>query len=141
MIAVAQPKQSTAIQTTTHFDPQKATTQLINSIPAALRDKANNYAEGGHWLLLWNVLCAAVTAWLFLFGGLSAYLQKRFATRKNQNWRNFLYIVSYFILAFLLSLPLDIYQNFIREQQYGFSNQNFVGWLLNDLITFLIELK
>jgi len=38
-----------------------------------------------------------------------------------------------------LTLPIDCYQNFIREHQYGFSNQNFWQWFLNDGVTFLVE--
>jgi STE24 endopeptidase len=122
------------------FDPQKAAIQLINTIPAAARAKANNYVEGGYWLLLWNFVNAAFVAWLFLFGGLSAYIKKIADKTSKTNRRNLVYIALYFLLSFLLLLPLDIYQNFIREQQYGFSNQNFIQWFLNDLLTFLVEL-
>jgi len=122
------------------FDPEKAAIQLINTIPAAARAKANNYVEGGYWLILWNFLNAAFVAWLFLFGGLSAYIKKIADKTSKTNRSNLVYIALSFLLYFLLLMPLDIYQNFIREQQYGFSNQSFIQWLLNELVTFFVEL-
>jgi STE24 endopeptidase len=125
---------------TAKFDPEKATEQLLNTIPAATRTKADNYTEGGYWLQLWNFVAAAITAWVFLFGGLSAYLQKISGKWKNRNLCNFVYIVLFILFTYLLSLPIDIYQNFIREHQYGFSNQNFIQWLVSDLLLLLVEL-
>jgi STE24 endopeptidase len=139
----AQPSPQTTQQVskdTIRFDAAKATTDLINTIPIANRLKADSYTEGGYWLILWNFVCAAIIAWLFLFRGLSAYIQKITARVKEGNWRNLWFIVLYFGLSFLLALPLDFYQNFVREQQYGFSNQNFIQWLLSDLLIFFVEL-
>ncbi len=139
-VACAQTNQTISSHIINHIDPEKVTTQLINTIPSSARAKANNYCEGGYWLLLWNMVCAAIIAGLFLFGGLNKYILKRSGKIKGTNLSNFVFIIFYFLLFFLLSLPLDIYQNFIREHQYGFSNQGFVQWFLNDLITFLVEL-
>ncbi|TWI96719.1 STE24 endopeptidase [Mucilaginibacter frigoritolerans] len=139
-LACAQTNQTISNHIISHIDAEKGTTQLINTIPLSVREKANNYCEGSYWLLLWNIVCAALVAWLFLFGGLSKYILKRSNKIKAINRGNFIFIVFYFLLTFLLLLPLDIYQNFIREHQYGFSNQGFVQWFLNDLITFIVEL-
>ena len=125
---------------TPQFDAVKATALLINTIPPAVRIKANNYCEGGYYLLLWNFLYAAFVAWLFLFCGLSACIKKLACKTTKKNRSNLIYITLYFLLSFLLTLPIDMYQNFIREQQYGFSNQNFIQWFSNDLLTFLVEL-
>ncbi|WP_259066934.1 M48 family metalloprotease [Mucilaginibacter sp. X4EP1] len=139
-LACAQTNQTISSHIITHFDAEKATAQLVNTIPVAARQKADSYCEGDYWLLLWNMVCSAIIAWLFLFGGLSDYLLRRTGKIKGTNRGNFLYIIFYFLLVFLLSLPLDIYQNFIRENQYGFSNVGFLQWFLNDLITFVVEL-
>jgi len=127
-------------QAASRFDAEKATATLINTIPLAVRNKANSYWEGGYWLLLWNFLYAAFIAWLFLFGGLSAYIKKLADKTTKRNRSNLIYISLYFLLSFLISLPIDIYQNFIREHQYGFSNQNFIQWFTDDLLTLLLEL-
>jgi STE24 endopeptidase len=141
--ANAQPSQPATIKVIhakAHSDPAKATADLINTIPAASRAKADSYCEGGHWLLLWNVIYAAFIAWLFLFNGLSACLKNIAGKISRPNRSNLVYIALYFLLSFLLTLPIDIYQNYIREHQYGYSNQNFVQWFIGDLTTFLVEL-
>jgi len=120
------------------FDSQKATTALINTISPATRAKADSYCEGGHWLLFWNVGYAAFIAWLFLFGGLSRRLKNIAGGISKPNRSNLVYIALYFLLSFLLTLPIDIYQNYFREHQYGYSNQNFVQWFTGDLTTFLV---
>lgn len=134
------PVTSAPSATATHFDPEKATTTLINTISPAVRAKADSYSEGGYWLILWNFLYAAFIAWLFLFAGLSAYIKKLSGITAKTNLGNLIYIGLYLILSFLLTLPIDCYQNFIREQQYGFSNQDFGQWLLNNGLTFFVEL-
>ncbi|HMC84867.1 MAG TPA: M48 family metalloprotease [Chitinophagaceae bacterium] len=127
-------------RTIASFDPEKATSELLNTIPVSARNKAKNYSEGGYWLILWNFLYALLIAWLFLFGGLSAQLKMISDKIANRNWSNLSYILSYFMISFLLALPLNIYQNFIRKKQYGFSNQNFIQWFSKDLRSFLMEL-
>lgn len=124
----------------TRFDPEKETAALIGTISPSIRIKGDNYSEGGYWLLLWNFLYAAFIAWLFLFGGLSPYIKGLSGITRNSKWGNLAYIVLYFVLSFLLTFPLDCYQNFIREQQYGFSNQRFLQWFLGDGVTFPVEL-
>jgi len=122
------------------FNAEKVTRTLIDTIPAASRIKANNYEEGGYWLLLWNFIYSLFIAWLFLYAGLSAYLKKISGKMENKNWGNFIYITLYFMIVYLVSFPLNLYQNFIRERQYGLLNQGFVQWLLGDIINALILL-
>jgi CAAX prenyl protease N-terminal, five membrane helices len=124
---------------TVHFDPEKATIELLNTITPTERQKADNYTEGGYWLILWNIVNEALIAWIFLFQGLSGYLKKLCSRISNGDWGQLTYISLYFILSFLLSLPLSIYQNVVRENQYGFFNQVFIRWLSKDLLGFIIE--
>ena len=123
-----------------HFDPEKAAIQLISTIPAAERAKADSYTEGNYWLLLWNEVCSGVVAWIFISLGLSVYLLKRFDWIKKENRRNLVFIVLYLLLTFIISLPLDIYQNFVREHQYGLSNQSFMQWLVDDIVKLTVEI-
>ena len=123
-----------------HFDPEKAAQSWIDTIPGEVRRKADQYTEGGYWLILWNFVAAALVAWLFLFGGLSAYIKRKADKIPRRNAGNMVYILLYLLLSYLLTLPLDCYQNFIRERQYGFSNQNFAQWFESDVSTFLVEI-
>jgi STE24 endopeptidase len=141
-LLAAQQRPTQAI-TTAHparkFNPQQATDSLINAIPASIRVKADNYTYGNHWLWFWNFLIALVTGWIFLFGGLSDRIQKIALNIKRPNRSNLLYIIFFIVCTFILALPLDFYQNFVREHQYGFSNQNFGEWLMDDLLSLLVE--
>ncbi len=140
---LAAQQRSTQSVTTAHntskFNPQQATDSLINAIPASIRVKADDYTYGNHWLWFWNFLIALVTGWIFLFGGLSVRIQKIVFKIKKPNRSNLLYIIFFIVCTFILALPLDFYQNFVREHQYGFSNQNFGDWFIDDLLSLLVE--
>ncbi|WP_422926955.1 M48 family metallopeptidase [Singulisphaera sp. PoT] len=40
-----------------------------------------------------------------------------------------IYIVAYLGLVFLIDLPLDYYRGFVRQHEYGLSNQSFARWI------------
>src|SRR5258708_23392465 len=40
-----------------------------------------------------------------------------------------LYAIQYFILTTVLALPWAAYEGFVRERQYGMSNQGLADWL------------
>jgi STE24 endopeptidase len=42
--------------------------------------------------------------------------------------------VVYLLVVYVLSFPLNVYENFFREHQYGFANQNFPAWFQEQLI-------
>jgi len=129
----------TTAHNTSKFNPRQATDSLISAIPASIRVKADNYTYGNHWLWFWNFLIAFVTGSIFLFGGLSTRIQKITLKIKKPNRSNLLYIIFFIVCTFVLSLPLDFYQNFVREHQYGFSNQKFGEWFIDDLLSLLVE--
>ena len=52
------------------FDPQAETARYIDSLGAANLQKAHEYTVGGHWLLLWGLVVAAVVAWLIVRSGI-----------------------------------------------------------------------
>ena len=39
----------------------------------------------------------------------------------------------------MITLPLDIYQGYFREHQYGMANQTFVPWAVEQLVLFLVQ--
>jgi STE24 endopeptidase len=45
-----------------------------------------------------------------------------------------LYAVPYLLLTYVLSFPLNLYQNFYREHQYGLATQSFLPWFGEQLI-------
>jgi Zn-dependent protease with chaperone function len=48
------------------------------------------------------------------------------------------YVVIYTSLNFLIDLPLDVYQEFIRQHAYELSNQSFSQWLTDSMKSLMI---
>src|SRR6188472_739381 len=127
--------ESPALQQSTSLDPAAATQAWLNSVPQDKRDKSDAYFEGGYWLLLWNYLVAAAISILLLSSRISERLRdlsERLTRYKTLQVA--CYSISYLLLAFLLSFPLNIYEHFFREHQYGLATQNFPAWFREQLI-------
>ena len=123
------------------FDSVEATDALLATVPADQRAKSNAYFEGGYWLLLWNFLVAAAISIFLLASGLSARLRD-FAERqaKSKTLQVIIYSVGYILIVAALSFPLLLYQDFIREHQYGFATQSFEPWFAEQLTGLLVGL-
>src|SRR5581483_2414553 len=117
------------------FDVDKATEAYLGLLTPQQRALSDAYFEGGYWLILWNALYGIGVMLLLLRSGASVRFRD-LAERITR--RRFLSTLAYglmFIVAgFVLTLPLDIYQQFVREHQYDLSNLTFGGWLREDLI-------
>ncbi|MCV2371152.1 M48 family metallopeptidase [Roseateles oligotrophus] len=116
-------------------DAEAATQAYLDRLPADVVARSNAYFEGGYWLQLWNLLLGLAVAGLMLRGRSSARLRdwakgvgrKAFA-------RDAIYGSVYMLVAWALSLPLTIYQGFVREHAYGMATQTFGPWFGEQLI-------
>ena len=131
------PKPAPTISTDTakSFDPAEATRMWLNTVPADKRAKSDAYFEGGYWLVLWNFLLIAAISIFLLASRISARLRD-FAERaiRFKAMQVVFYTVPYFIFAWVLSFPLNVYEHFFREHQYGMATQNFAQWFGEELI-------
>ena len=126
---------SVALQQSTPLDPAAATQAWLNSVPQDKREKSDAYFEGGYWLILWNYLLVAGISILLLSSRISARLRdlsERLTESKTLQVA--CYTIPYFLLAFVVSFPLNVYEHFFREQQYGLATQNFPAWFREQLI-------
>ncbi|PJJ52899.1 M48 family metallopeptidase [Hymenobacter chitinivorans] len=117
----------------TAFSVEAATQHYLNTLTTAQKASSDAYFEGGYWLQLGNLLYGLALAAVFLVLGLSRRMKawtQRLPTKVLPTWA---YIALYILLAHLLSYPLNIYDNYVREHQYGLSNQSFGQWLTDDL--------
>ena len=124
-----------AAETAKPFDPAVATRAWLDSVPREKREKSDAYFEGGYWLILWNFLLAAAISIFLLTSRISAGLRD-FAERRTR-FRAIqvpLYAIHYFVFVYLLRFPLNLYENFYREHQYGFATQTFAPWFREQLI-------
>jgi STE24 endopeptidase len=127
--------ESLALQQSTSLDPAAATQAWLNSVPQDKREKSDAYFEGGYWLILWNYLVAAAISILLLSSRISARLRdlsERLTRYKTLQVAY--YSVPYLLLAFVLSFPLNVYEHFFREHEYGLATQSFLAWFREQLV-------
>jgi STE24 endopeptidase len=137
----------TVIVNTKSFDPAAATKALLATVPEEQRQKSDRYFEGGYWLLLWNFLVAVAISIFLLESGISARLRD-FAERicTGSSWlppfpfQIACYAIPYFLIVGTLGFPLDFYEHFVREHQYGLATQSFLPWFREQLIGFGLTL-
>ena len=123
------------------FDPAAATRVWLDSIPQDQRERSDSYFEGGYWLILWNFLLTAAISVLLLASHFSARLRdfsERVTTMKN--FQVACYAIPYLLLVYALSFPLNLYENFFREHQYGLATQTFAPWFREQLIGLALTL-
>ena len=137
---ISAPSQSTS-QSVSSFDPAAATQAWLATVPRDKREKSDAYFEGGYWLLLWNFLFAAGISIFLLASGISARLRD-FAEdlAGSRNFGVACYVILYFLIVAALSFPLNVYEHFFREHQYGFATQSFLAWFCEQLIGFGLAL-
>ncbi|WP_309662291.1 hypothetical protein [Sphingomonas sp.] len=95
------------------FDPNVATAAYIDSLGKAALDKAHAYTLGGHWLLLWGLVVAAVVTWLIVRWGILDRLDSKLGD-KRRNLRAFVVSAAFLIVSAVLSLPWTIYSGWWR---------------------------
>ena len=129
------PGSDASAQQSAPLDPAAATQAWLDSVPQDKREKSDAYFEGGYWLLLWNYLLAAGISIFLLSSQISARLRdlsERLTRYKTLHVA--CYSVLYLLLVYVLSFPLNIYENFVREHQYGLATQSFPAWFRDQLI-------
>jgi len=123
------------------LDPAAATRAWLDSIPRNQREKSDAYFEGGYWLILWNFLLTAAISVFLLASWFSARLRD-FSERvtKVKNFQIACYAVPYLLFVYALSFPLNLYENFFREHQYGLATQSFAPWFREQLLGLVLTL-
>src|SRR5882724_8063282 len=116
-----------AAQSPSAIDPAAATKAWLATVPRDKREKSDAYFEGRYWLLLWNFLLTAAICIFLLESRLSARLRD-FAERatKVRSLQIACYAIPYFLIVATLTFPLNLYENILREHQYGLATQSFL---------------
>jgi STE24 endopeptidase len=113
-----------------HFDADAATAGYLATMTSAARARSDAYYEGGYWLMLWDFLFGLLLAWALLGWQISARMRNFAARLTRFRWaQTALYAIQYFILTTVLTLPWAAYEGYVREHQYGMSNQGVADWL------------
>lgn len=119
-----------AAQPSAHFDPVAATNAYLAEIPPDKMARSDAYYEGGYWMILWDFLCGAAISLLLLTTRWSARMRDLAErTTRLRPLQTFLYWVEYLIVTSILTFPLTVYEEYIREHKYGLATQTFGPWL------------
>lgn len=117
------------------FNVEQAVQSYLSTVSGAARASSDAYFEGGYWIILWSALVGIAIFWALLHFGIASRMARwadRTAKGKSGKdrwwWSSVLFLVPYFVLVAVLTLPWTIYTGFFREHQYGLSNQTFGEW-------------
>jgi STE24 endopeptidase len=108
------------------------------AVPEA-SERTLRYYRSGNVLWLINMAWALLIPALFLFTGFSARIRD-VAQGIGRRWFFMIaaYVIIYFTVNYLLKLPLNYYQGFLREHEYGLSNQSFGQWFGDSLKSLMV---
>ena len=114
------------------FNAEAATNAYLATQTPAEKARSDAYFEGGYWLTLWDFLYGAAISILLLVTGFSRRMREaaeRIGRRKPLvTW---VYWAEYSVALFVAGFPLALYEDFLRERQYGLMNQTFAAWFVD----------
>lgn len=126
---------------TDNFDPVKATNGYLSRLSGEARAKSDAYFEGGYALQLVDVVYTLVVAGLLLWLRISCRMRDLAAGITRHRFLQVpIYVIQYLIITTVVTLPLTIYEGFVREHKYGLSNQTFPQWATEFGINFAVQL-
>lgn len=112
------------------FNAQKATNAYLAEVSGPARARSDAYFEGKYGLLVVDLVYGLVIAAALLWFRISARMRDIAVSWTRSRFLQVpIYVVLYMIVTVILSFPLSVYEDFLREHAYGLSNQTFVQWL------------
>jgi Zn-dependent protease with chaperone function len=111
------------------IDPEAATRAYLARQTPAEKARSDSYFEGGYWLDLWGFLWAAAAYLVLLHTGVSARMRD-FAERltRFRALQVGAYWVQFLVAVAVMTLPLTVYRDYVREHAYGLSNLTLGAW-------------
>lgn len=120
---------------------EAATQAYLDSVSPEKRARSDAYFEGGYWLILWRFLWSSLAMLALLHIGLSARIRDAAARVTSRVLlQPAIYWIGFTLFVAVVTLPLSIYADFLREHQYGLSTQTFGAWFADALKALGIEL-
>ncbi len=124
-----------------NFDPHKAVEAYLSRVSGKARERSDSYFDGGIVLSFVDTLYVLVVAALLLWFRVSARMRDYAARITRFRFLQApIYVVQYFVVTTIVTLPLTIYEDFVREHAYGLSNQTFMQWAGDFGINFAVGL-
>ncbi len=129
------------LDATPKFDVERATRTYLSRVSGPARERSDRYFEGGYWLQLIDLAYGLLVVGLLLGFHVSARIRDWAAERTRSRYgQSLIYVAAYVAIFTIATLPLSIYEGYVREHSYGLSNQTFAGWAKDFGIQFAIGL-
>lgn len=128
-------------EASSHFDVKTATDAWLATVSGQEKKNSDSYFEGGYWLILWDFLSTVAVMLLLLETKASAWMRD-FAEHitRLKFFQYWIYFSELILAVTILVSPLTIYEGWVREHQYGLSNQTFGAWFSEQLIGLALTL-
>jgi len=121
--------------------PEQATHAWIATMGPAAIARSNAYFEGGYWLTLAGLAATIAVSAILIGQGVLPRVRDALEPRiKNGFIRAAALAGVYLVISAALTFPLDVYQGYFREVQFGLATQTFPAWLAEFAIAFAINL-
>ncbi len=123
------------VPTTTQLDSIVTQTNSLYPMSSERKAKLTSYSQFNNIWRFTDFFISLAILFLILFTGLSAKLRTYADKVPNKFFALWAFVILFFALEYILSLPFNIYRNFLVEGEYGFVNQTFLGWFSEDLLS------
>lgn len=120
------------------FNPAAETARYIDSLGPEALQKAADYTNASHWMLLWGLLVSALVTWIIVRSGILDKVSAKLESRASA-LRILLVSVTYFLVSAIISLPWGIYEEWGFEKSYGRTSQPLSDFLMQDLTGTIIS--
>ena len=115
------------------FNPAAETARYIDGLGPEALQKAADYTNASHWMLLWGLLVSAFVTWIIIRSGILDKVSAKLESRSSA-LRILSVCATYFLISALISLPWSIYEEWIFEKSYGRTEQPLSDFLMQDAI-------
>ncbi|HDL02024.1 MAG TPA: M48 family peptidase [candidate division Zixibacteria bacterium] len=123
------------VNSTSQVDSVAVQTNSLYPMSSERKAKLTSYSQFNNIWRFADFFISLGILLLILFTGLSAKLRTYTDKIPNKFFALWAFVILFFALEYLLTLPFNIYRNFLVEGEYGFVNQTFLGWFSEDLLS------
>ncbi|QBE67559.1 M48 family peptidase [Pseudoduganella lutea] len=117
------------------FIPAASTQAYLAQIPQEIQQRAGDYTQGNHWLILFSALVGILINVLVIRSRLLERVHTHWERKRTRPWSGALVVgATYYIVAWSLDLPWAVYAKWWREVRYGLNTQTAGAWLAESVI-------
>ncbi len=122
------------------IDVEAETARWLATMSPEETQRAIDYTQGSHWLILGGFVVSVVIAWLIIRSGVLSGIRDRLQrSRRRPNLVVVCMAVVYSVMSFVLSLPWSWWSGWRRETEYGLTSQPVGGWLTESVMSAAIS--